>query len=53
MLGELGESVGNGTCRRHVIHGRMKYLGSTNGAVRSESAVEINQMMKKDVVGPP
>jgi hypothetical protein len=30
----------------------MKYLGSTNGAVMSESAVVRSQIRKNDVVGP-
>ena len=41
--GEMGEmddeEDGEGKYNRQNIHGKMKYLGSTSGAVMSESAV--------------
>lgn len=41
-----------GTCSRHITHGMMKYLGSTSGAVISDSAVERTQMIANEVSAP-
>ena len=37
------------TCSRHSTHGRMKYRGSTRGAVISDSVVARSQMSANDV----
>ena len=54
FTGEREEDVlgWDGRCKRHIIHGMMKYRGSTRGAVMSESAVDRIQIRKKDVLGP-
>lgn len=38
------------TCSRHSTHGRMKYRGSTRGAVISDRAVVMSQMSTNDVL---
>lgn len=47
-LGGGGEGEDGRTCRRHISHGRMKYRGSTKGAVMSERAVEVKKMRTKE-----
>lgn len=37
------------TCSRHITHGRIKYRGSTRGAVISDRAVVRSQMSANDV----
>lgn len=44
--------VMGGTCNLQSNHGMIKYLGSTSGAVMSESAVEKNQIITKEVSVP-
>ena len=39
-------------CNLQIIHGIIKYLGSTSGAVMSESAVLRMKIRRNDVVGP-
>lgn len=41
-----------GTCRRQITHGMMKYRGSTSGAVINDRAVDRRKMMRKEVLGP-
>jgi hypothetical protein len=45
--------AGEGRCRRHIIHGRIKYRGSTSGAVIRQREVERRKMNGKEVFIPP
>jgi len=52
---EAVAEVGNekpGAFNLQTTHGKMKYLGSTNGAVTRLSAVAANQMRNQLVLGP-
>lgn len=54
MVDEIEEEAAReGTSKRQNSHGRMKYRGSTRGAVISESAVAKIQIRKYDVGTSP
>lgn len=44
--------VREGTCRRNISHGKMKYRGSTSGAVTRLAVVARIQIRNQLVLGP-